>query len=89
LPYEAQAQDWPERDRDRFFEIIERCNEERMTSFRYDDMTVSKNTEAMFDLADVVIAVWNGKPGEIDYALLRAEKRGIPTVIVRVDEYYN
>lgn len=85
LPFETQASDWSENDRDRFFEVIRRCSEETRTSSSYDDACIAKNIDFMINASDYLIAVWNGKPGNIEYAVCKAKQKNIPIIEINPD----
>ena len=80
LPYETQAEDWAEPGRDRFFETVQHSTEEVFTSRRYDDTCIAKNLEYMLGFSDELVAVWNGSPGNVEYAVREANRRGIPVI---------
>ena len=82
LPYETQAEDWAETDRDRFYEAVRRCTQEKRTSNQYDDTCISRNVEFMLNTADCMIAVWNGSSGNIEYAVRLAEQKGIRVITI-------
>lgn len=82
LPYELQAADWPEDGRERFFETVRRCNEEKHVQAHYDDMCMANTARFMTEAADCVIAVWNGTPGDIGLTVQMAEEKGIPVTVI-------
>lgn len=85
LPFELQAADWPEDGRERFFETVRRCNEEKLVQSHYDDMCMANTAQFMTDVANCVIAVWNGKPGDVGITVQMAENKGIPVFQINPD----
>lgn len=55
LPFEEQARDWSEAERDRYFDIIERCDSENMVSTRYSLAAEEACYKYMISNSDVVI----------------------------------
>ena len=82
LPYELQAADWPEDGRERFFETVRRCNEEKHVQAHYDDTCMANTARFMTDAADSVIAVWNGSPGDVGLTVQMAKEKGIPVTVI-------
>ena len=82
LPYELQTEDWPEDGRERFFETVRRCNEEKHVQAHYDDMCMANTARFMTDAADSVIAVWNGSPGDVGITVHMAKEKGIPVTVI-------
>ena len=66
LPFEGQANDWPEPLRDRYFTIHERSDDVRTIQLRFDDTCAYNTRDYLIDRADVLLAFWNGQPGEIE-----------------------
>ena len=82
LPYELQAEDWPEDGRERFFETVRRCNEEKHVQAHYDDTCMAKTARFMIDAADSMISVWNGNPGDVGLTVQMAKEKGIPVTVI-------
>ena len=82
LPYELQAEDWPEDGRDRFFETVRRCNSEKHVQAHYDDTCMANTDRFMLDAADSLIAVWNGGPGDVGLTVQMAKEKGIPATVI-------
>lgn len=80
LPYELQAEDWPEAGRERFFETVRRCNEEKHIQAHYDDMCMANTARYLTNAADCVIAVWNGQPGDVGMTVQMAKEKGVTVV---------
>ena len=86
LPYELQAEDWPEEGRERFFETVRRCNEEKQVQAHYDDMCMANTARLMTDAADCVIAVWNGSPGDVGLTVQMAKEKGLPVFQINPED---
>lgn len=55
IPYEEQAAEWSECERDRYFKIIESCDTEEMFSTRYTDTVIADCIEYAEKKADTVL----------------------------------
>ncbi len=55
LPYEEQAKDWKEPQRNRYFSIIENCDKETLISTAYTDKCEQKCYEYMIKAADIIL----------------------------------
>lgn len=61
LPCETQAEFWTEPQRDRYFSIVEQCDEEIMLQGPYTKGCMQKRNKFMVDSSNIVLAVWNGE----------------------------
>ncbi len=57
IPYEEQATKWSERERDKYFSLIEKCDMETLLSRHYTEECVYKRNKYMIDKSDVVITI--------------------------------
>ena len=87
IPCEEQAARWPERDRDRYFDLVSRCDVENMIQRRYDKGCMQRRDRSMVDRSGLVIAVYNGLLGGTMYTLAYAMKKGVETRILSLDEF--
>ena len=74
------AADWPEDGRERFFETVRRCNEDKLVQAHYNDTCMANTARFLTDAADCVIAVWNGNPGDVGLTVQMAKEKGISVV---------
>lgn len=82
IPCETQAARWKENDRERWFSIVERCDQETMLQTRYTADCMQKRNRYMIDHSDYVIAVWNGKPSGTGMTVTYARERGKEIVVI-------
>ena len=72
IPCEEQAARWSERDRERYFTLVERCDYETMVQRHFDKGCMLRRNRYMVDECDRLIALSYGKSGgtelTIDYA---------------------
>lgn len=82
-PYEAQADSWPERDRRRYWAILDQCDYETLVQHRYDRGCLARRNRYMVDRSSRIIAVYNGVPqGGTAQTLLYALRQGLETDIL-------
>ena len=84
LPCEEQAARWRERDRDRYFGLIRRCDFETMVQHHYDRGCMLRRDRYMVDRSSMLIAVYGGMLGGTMYTLSYAMKHGLDIVTLDV-----
>ncbi len=86
IPCEEQAARWRERDRQRYFSLMERCDAETMVQRRYDRGCMLRRNRYMVDRSALLIAVYDGMLGGTMYTLSYAMKQGLEIVTLDVTE---
>ena len=86
VPCEKQAVKWKEKDRDRYFDIIERCDKETLLQTKYTTNCMQKRNEYMVDKSDYVIAVWHGAPSGTGNTVRYANESGKEVIIINPNE---
>ena len=84
IPCEEQAARWSERERERWFSLVERCDGEIMLQHHYDKGCMLRRNRYLVDHSSMLIAVYDGMLGGTMYTLSYAMKRGLETVILEV-----
>ena len=84
IPCEEQAARWSERERERWFSLVERCDGETMLQHHYDKGCMLPRNRYLVDHSSMLIAVYDGMLGGTMYTLSYAMKRGLETVILEV-----
>ena len=84
IPCEEQAARWSERERERWFSLVERCDGETMLQHHYDTGCMLRRNRYLVDHSSMLIAVYDGMLGGTMYTLSYAMKRGLETVILEV-----
>lgn len=82
-PYEEQAACWTEGARDRWFSIVERCDNETVLQMRYTPNCMRKRNRYIIDHSDYVIAVWNGTPSGTGMTVTYARVHGKSFVCIQ------
>ena len=84
IPCEEQAARWSERERERWFSLVERCDGETLLQHHYDKGCMLRRNRYLVDHSSMLIAVYDGMLGGTMYTLSYAMKRGLETVILEV-----
>ena len=84
IPCEEQSARWSERERERWFSLVERCDGETMLQHHYDKGCMLRRNRYLVDHSSMLIAVYDGMLGGTMYTLSYAMKRGLETVILEV-----
>jgi len=69
VPCPTQAQRWPESQRRRWRDILDRCNLETVVQQHYDRWCMLRRDRYMVDRSAAVLAVFDGTPGGTQYTL--------------------
>ena len=89
IPCEEQAARWKERDRNRYFSIIEQCDLETMVQRHYTNGCMQRRNRYMVDHASLVLAVYDGMLGGTMYTLTYAMRQGVRVVTLDLDGTVN
>ena len=82
IPCETQAAKWTEEQRNRYFEIAEKCDKETLIQHQYTADCMHKRNRYMVDQADVIIAVWDGRPSGTGKTVQYAQRQGKPIRVI-------
>lgn len=86
IPYEGQAIQWSVEQRERYFSILEKCDEETMLQTRYTKDCMQKRNRYMVDHSTHVLAVWDGSFRSGSGQTVRyAQKMGRTITMIRPD----
>ena len=77
IPCPTQADAWPEAERDRYRELVARCDMETMVSDAYSSTCMQRRDRYMVDHAMLLIAAFDGTAGGTRYTVEYALRRGI------------
>ena len=84
IPCEEQAARWRERDRERWFSLVERCDNETMLQHHYDRGCMLRRNRYLVDHSAMLIAVSDGMRGGTMYTISYAMKRGLDVVTLDI-----
>jgi uncharacterized phage-like protein YoqJ len=86
IPCEEQAARWKESERERYFDLVARCDLETMVQRHYDRGCMQRRNRYMVDRSSRLIAAYDGLLGGTMYTIHYAMRRGIDVVIVDVEK---
>ena len=86
IPCEEQAARWKERDRERYFGLVERCDYETMVQHHFDKGCMLRRNRYMVDRSAMIIAAYDGMLGGTMYTLTYALRNGLEVVTLDVEE---
>lgn len=85
-PCESQSSRWPEEERRRYDNILDRCNYETMVQHTYDRGCMMRRNRYMVDHSSRVIALYDGVPkGGTAQTLAYALRKGLETDIIPLE----
>ena len=85
IPYQAQAERWPETDRRRRAILLPQCDYETMVQHHYSAGCLTRRNRYMVDRSSLLLAVYDGVPaGGTMYTLQYAMNQGVRTVILDI-----
>lgn len=82
IPCESQSVKWSAQLQKRYTAILSRCDVKTLLQSQYTSDCMQKRNRYMADRADIVIAVWNGKPSGTGKTVSYAKELGKPVVII-------
>ena len=82
LPCESQAEKWSEPLRDRYYAVLSKCDREVLLQTRYTPDCMEKRNRYMVDHADLLIAVWDGRPSGTGKTVRYAQQQGKSVLVV-------
>lgn len=85
IPCEEQAAKWPERDRERYFHLVELCDFETVVQRHYDRGCMLRRNRYMVDRSALLIAAYDGNLGGTMYTLSYAMKQGVEVEILDIE----
>lgn len=83
LPYETRANKWPNKQRERYFNILAECSETLYISHHYVHGCMYQRNCWLIDHAGIILAVYDGEPkGNTAYAVRYAEKQRRKVILI-------
>ena len=82
IPCQNQADKWTETQRARYAAILERADIRTVLQTEYTKDCMSRRNGYMVDHAQILIAVWNGKPSGTGKTVRYAQKCGKNVIII-------
>ena len=82
VPCKDQDMLWPQKQRDRYARILGQCDAVHVVSETYSDDCMNKRNKWMVDNCDILLAVWNRKPGGTGNTVKYAKSKGVELIIL-------
>lgn len=83
LPCEDQASRWSERQRNRYYKLLQQCDTECFISRQYTPECMMRRNKYMVDNASILIAVYDGRFGGTMHTVGYAEKNGLEIIQIK------
>lgn len=85
IPFQGQADRWPEQDRRQWETLLSQCDFETVVQHHYSAGCLSRRNRYMVDKSSLLLAVYDGQPsGGTLYTLLYAQRSGTRTELLPV-----
>ena len=86
-PCESQADRWPEKEKARYWFILDQCNYETLVQHSYDRFCMMRRNRYMVDRSARIIALYDGQPvGGTAQTLAYALRKQLDTDILNPEE---
>lgn len=82
IPCETQAVRWNSFLSERYFNIVSKCDKETMLQKHYTADCMQKRNRYMVDQANIILAVWDGRPGGTGMTVTYARSQQKPVWIL-------
>lgn len=86
VPCKSQSNKWSDSMKERYCSILERSNKVAIIQEKYTPDCMHKRNRYMIECADIVIAVWDGKPSGTGYTVNYAKEKGRKVYILNPDK---
>jgi uncharacterized phage-like protein YoqJ len=75
IPFETKAVKWNESMRERYFDVAAHCDKETLLQRQYTPDCIYKRNRYLVDQADIILAVWDGRPSGSGMTVRYARER--------------
>jgi uncharacterized phage-like protein YoqJ len=82
IPFEEQANNWSEKDRERYFDLLPQCDIVTYVNKRYTPACMMERNRYMVDKSSLVIAVYNNTSGGTGATIKYARACGHETKVI-------
>jgi uncharacterized phage-like protein YoqJ len=87
IPYENQASGWPERERERYYDLLAKCDKEILLYTQYQRGCLLESNKIMIDNSDILITVFDGKLSLTMQAIQYAKKSSKKIICINPQNY--
>ena len=82
IPCRGQESRWSAREQQRYQKILAQCSKVMCLSDSYTKECMMKRNRALVELCDLLVAVFDGKPGGTKFTVDYAAKLGRKTIVI-------
>lgn len=82
VPCETQAIKWRAADRERYYELLSKCDEETLLQTSYTPGCMQRRNRYMVDKSQFVLAVWDGTPSGTGNTVRYAKEQGKKLLLI-------
>jgi len=82
VPCIDQEACWQQKQRDRYARILKQCDSVHIVSETYTNECMEKRNRWMVDNCDVLLAVWDGRPGGTGNTIRYAKSNGVEIILL-------
>ena len=86
IPCATQADRWPAVDRERYVELLARCDEQHLIQQAYSPGCMQRRNQYMVDHSALLLAAFAGLPGGTMNTILYAQRSGVETVVIGISK---
>jgi len=86
IPCEEQANRWKASDRERYSDLIAKCDLETVVQRHYDKNCMQRRNRYMVDRSSRLIAAYDGMMGGTMYTIHYAMQRGLDVEMIEIEE---
>lgn len=86
VPCQSQASRWPEKERTRWRDVLDRCDLETMVQQNYDRWCMHRRDRYMVDRSAAILAVFDGTPGGTMYTLNYAMDKKLEILLLDLNQ---
>ena len=84
IPCATQADRWAAVDRERYVELLARCDEQHLIQQAYSPNCMQRRNQYMVDHSALLLAAFAGLPGGTMNTILYAQRSGVKTVVIGI-----
>ena len=84
IPCPTQADGWAAADRERYEELLARCDEQHLIQQAYSPNCMQRRNQYMVDHSALLLAAFAGLPGGTMNTILYAQRSGVKTVVIGI-----
>lgn len=85
IPYETISTWWTESQRDQYFTVVEKCDQETMIQSHYSSDCYEVSNQYMIRQSDYLLTVWDGRSGRTARTVSMARKRKVRVIQIDPD----